>query len=76
MPVRHSITGRYSASNIIVRINTIQKNGIDWVKDLGRQNAEDLLELIEWNERNAGTLPRYAVYMLMVIVQNIRFMRM
>ncbi|KAF9055280.1 UV-endonuclease UvdE [Hymenopellis radicata] len=35
------------------RIDTIKKNGIDFVKDLGRQNCEDLLELIKWNERNA-----------------------
>ncbi|KAG6375502.1 UV-endonuclease UvdE [Boletus reticuloceps] len=34
------------------RIDTIKKNGIDWVKDLGRQNAEDMLKIIEWNEKN------------------------
>ncbi|KIJ18576.1 hypothetical protein PAXINDRAFT_110020 [Paxillus involutus ATCC 200175] len=34
------------------RINSIKKNGIDWVKDLGRQNAEDMLKIIEWNEQN------------------------
>ncbi|KIK92663.1 hypothetical protein PAXRUDRAFT_829736 [Paxillus rubicundulus Ve08.2h10] len=34
------------------RINSIKKNGMDWVKDLGRQNAEDMLKIIEWNERN------------------------
>ncbi|KAF8557640.1 UV-endonuclease UvdE [Imleria badia] len=34
------------------RIDTIKKNGIDWVKDLGRQNAEDILKIIDWNEKN------------------------
>ncbi|KAL4073835.1 UV-endonuclease UvdE [Scleroderma citrinum] len=34
------------------RINSIKKNGIDWVKNLGRKNAQDLMEIIEWNERN------------------------
>lgn len=35
-------------------IDSIKKNGIDWVKELGRQNAEDMLKIIEWNERNVG----------------------
>lgn len=34
------------------RIDTIKKKGVDWVKDLGRKNVEDLLKIIEWNERN------------------------
>ncbi|KAG9316757.1 UV-endonuclease UvdE-domain-containing protein [Chiua virens] len=34
------------------RIDSIEKNGIDWVKDLGRQNVEGLLKIIEWNEQN------------------------
>ncbi|KAH8834928.1 UV-endonuclease UvdE-domain-containing protein [Flagelloscypha sp. PMI_526] len=34
------------------RIDTIKKNGIDFVKDLGRKNVEDLAKLIEWNEEN------------------------
>ncbi|KAI9571153.1 UV-endonuclease UvdE-domain-containing protein [Boletus coccyginus] len=34
------------------RIDTIKKNGIDWAKDLGRQNAQDMLRIIEWNEKN------------------------
>ncbi|KAF9241886.1 UV-endonuclease UvdE-domain-containing protein [Melanogaster broomeanus] len=33
-------------------IDSIKKNGMDWVKDLGRQNAQDLLKIIEWNEQN------------------------
>ncbi|TFK54537.1 UV-endonuclease UvdE [Heliocybe sulcata] len=34
------------------RIDTIKKNGIEWVKELGRQNVKDLLKLVEWNEEN------------------------
>ncbi|KAG0694069.1 UV-endonuclease UvdE-domain-containing protein, partial [Suillus ampliporus] len=34
------------------RIDTIKKNGIEWVKDLGRRNIEDMLKIIEWNEEN------------------------
>jgi hypothetical protein len=33
-------------------IETIKKNGIEWVKDLGRRNIEDMLKIIEWNEEN------------------------
>ncbi|KAG1752826.1 UV-endonuclease UvdE-domain-containing protein [Suillus lakei] len=34
------------------RIDTIKKNGIEWVKDLGRRNVEDMLKIIEWNNEN------------------------
>ncbi|KAJ7879630.1 UV-endonuclease UvdE-domain-containing protein [Mycena olivaceomarginata] len=34
------------------RLDTIKKNGIDYVKDLGRKNVEDLLTMIQWNEDN------------------------
>lgn len=34
------------------RIDSIKKNGIEWVKELGRQNVKDLIKLIEWNEEN------------------------
>lgn len=34
------------------RIDTIQKSGMDHVKELGRQNVKDLLTMIEWNEKN------------------------
>ncbi|KAF7315872.1 hypothetical protein MIND_00103700 [Mycena indigotica] len=34
------------------RIDSIKANGIDWVKDLGRKNLEDLLTMIQWNEDN------------------------
>ncbi|KAJ7121292.1 UV-endonuclease UvdE-domain-containing protein [Mycena crocata] len=34
------------------RLDSIKKNGTDWVKDLGRKNAEDLLTIIRWNEDN------------------------
>ncbi|KAJ7141292.1 UV-endonuclease UvdE-domain-containing protein [Mycena epipterygia] len=34
------------------RLDSIKKNGIEWVKDLGRKNTEDLLTMIQWNENN------------------------
>ncbi|KAI0786945.1 UV-endonuclease UvdE-domain-containing protein [Abortiporus biennis] len=34
------------------RKDTITKNGLDFAKDLGRQNCKDLCKLIEWNEDN------------------------
>ena len=33
------------------RIDTIKRNGIGHVKELGRQNILDMIPLIEWNER-------------------------
>ncbi|KAK0213143.1 hypothetical protein DFS33DRAFT_99947 [Desarmillaria ectypa] len=41
------------------RIDTIKKNGVEWVKDLGVKNCQDFLSIIiQWNKEN-----------------NIRFMR-
>ncbi|KAJ7451822.1 UV-endonuclease UvdE-domain-containing protein [Mycena galericulata] len=34
------------------RLDSIKKHGIEWVKDLGRKNVEDLLTMIQWNENN------------------------
>ncbi|KAH8102079.1 UV-endonuclease UvdE-domain-containing protein [Cristinia sonorae] len=34
------------------RLDTLRKNGLDFAKDLGKQNARDLCKLIEWNEEN------------------------
>jgi len=34
------------------RIDSIKKNGMDWVKELGQKNVEDLLTIIQWNEDN------------------------
>ncbi|KAI0064003.1 UV-endonuclease UvdE [Artomyces pyxidatus] len=34
------------------RIDTILKNGLDFAKNLGLQNANDLCKLIQWNEDN------------------------
>ena len=34
------------------RLDTIRKNGLDYAKELGRQNARDLSKLIQWNEEN------------------------
>lgn len=37
-------------------LDSIKKNGLDWVKDLGRKNMEDLLTIIQWNEDNVRNL--------------------
>ncbi|KAF8813871.1 UV-endonuclease UvdE [Phlegmacium glaucopus] len=34
------------------RLESLKKNGVDWVQDLGRKNVEDLLTVIQWNEDN------------------------
>ncbi|KAJ4490928.1 UV-endonuclease UvdE-domain-containing protein [Lentinula aciculospora] len=34
------------------RIDSIKKNGLDWVKELGRKNVQDLMTMIQWNEDN------------------------
>lgn len=34
------------------RLDSLKKNGIEWVKDLGRKNVEDLIKIIQWNEAN------------------------
>ncbi|KDR75132.1 hypothetical protein GALMADRAFT_249051 [Galerina marginata CBS 339.88] len=34
------------------RLDSLRKNGLDWVKELGRRNVEDLLTIIQWNEDN------------------------
>ncbi|KAK0242110.1 UV-endonuclease UvdE [Armillaria nabsnona] len=60
--------GRYACLNTILRnkrpaaesifcsrtcrIDTIKKNGLEWVKDLGRKNCQDLLSIIQWNHEN------------------------
>ena len=31
-------------------IDTIKKNGMDFLKSLGQQNMKDLMQLIQWNE--------------------------
>ncbi|KAG2132561.1 UV-endonuclease UvdE-domain-containing protein [Suillus cothurnatus] len=59
------------------RIDTIKKNGIEWVKDLGRRNVEDMLKIIEWNEEK-----RMLQFLNTPVIthcpstQNIRFMRL
>ncbi|KAK7060460.1 hypothetical protein VNI00_001225 [Paramarasmius palmivorus] len=40
------------------RIDSIKKNGMDWVKELGRKNVQDLLTMIQWNEDNKIRLMR------------------
>lgn len=36
------------------RIDTIKKNGMDFLKELGRTNITDLATLIQWNEDNVS----------------------
>ncbi|KAJ3854875.1 UV-endonuclease UvdE-domain-containing protein [Lentinula lateritia] len=38
--------------NTLKRIDSIKKNGLDWVKELGRKNVQDLITMIQWNEDN------------------------
>lgn len=38
------------------RIDTIKKNGMDFLKELGRANIIDLKTLIQWNEDNVSLL--------------------
>lgn len=57
------------------RIESIKKKGVEWVKDLGRKNVEDMLEIIEWNERNVSQMIVIDVLMYNS-AQHIRFMRM
>jgi hypothetical protein len=33
-------------------LDSLRKNGLDWVKDLGKKNLEDMMQLIQWNEDN------------------------
>ncbi|KAJ7049655.1 UV-endonuclease UvdE-domain-containing protein [Mycena amicta] len=34
------------------RLDSIKTNGVEWLKDIGRRNVEDLLTMIQWNEDN------------------------
>ncbi|KAF9567944.1 UV-endonuclease UvdE [Agrocybe pediades] len=34
------------------RLDSLRKNGLDWVKELGRKNVQDLLTILQWNEAN------------------------
>lgn len=36
------------------RLDSLKKNGMEWVKDMGRKNVEDLLTMIQWNEDNVS----------------------
>lgn len=35
-------------------LDSLKKNGIEWVKDLGRKNVENLMTVIQWNEDNVS----------------------
>ncbi|KAG6873439.1 hypothetical protein C0995_015528 [Termitomyces sp. Mi166 len=34
------------------RLDSLKKNGIEWVKELGKKNVKDLFTMIQWNEDN------------------------
>lgn len=34
------------------RLDSLVNKGMDWVKELGRKNVQDLISIIEWNEQN------------------------
>lgn len=38
------------------RLDSMEKNGLEWVKDIGKKNLEDMLQLIQWNEDNVRIL--------------------
>ena len=42
----------YLVVSIPNSLESLKKNGINWVQDLGRKNVEDLLTIIQWNEDN------------------------
>jgi len=58
---------------ICCRIDSVKKNGMDWLKDLGRKNVEDLISVIQWNEDNVS----HCIYLRTVLTrsQNIRLFR-
>ena len=37
---------------LAIRLDSLNKNGIEWVKELGCQNVRDLITMIQWNEDN------------------------
>ncbi|KAF5381134.1 hypothetical protein D9757_009415 [Collybiopsis confluens] len=61
------------------RIDSIKKNGMEWVKDLGKRNVQDLMILIQWNEDNVcvqTALKRRGVLTSVPsFAQKIRFLR-
>ncbi|KAF7986968.1 hypothetical protein HWV62_19 [Athelia sp. TMB] len=66
--IETTFKGRYACMNTILRnkkpaseavfcartcrLDSLEKNGIEWVKDLGKKNLEDMLQIIQWNEDN------------------------
>lgn len=43
----------------LTRLDSVIKNGLDWVKEIGRQNAIDLKAMIQWNEDNVRASSPY-----------------
>lgn len=50
--VREKVASLINTPTFHDRIDTINKNGMDFLKELARQNCIDLLQLIQWNEDN------------------------
>lgn len=38
------------------RLDSFEKNGLEWAKDIGKKNLEDMLTIIQWNEDNVRFL--------------------
>ena len=59
-------------------LESVKKNGIDWVQDIGRKNVEDLLSIIQWNEDNVNsfTVDTRPLADSQHSLQNIRFFRL
>ena len=41
----------------VARLDSLNKYGIEWVKELGFQNVRDLSTMIQWNEDNVCMPP-------------------
>ncbi|KAF5386106.1 hypothetical protein D9615_002255 [Tricholomella constricta] len=59
------------------RLDSLKKNGIEWVKELGKKNVEDLFTMIQWNEDNVGQsiFSSSFSFLTSLLLQHIRFLR-
>jgi UV DNA damage endonuclease len=46
----------------LTRLDSLNKNGMGWVKELGRQNVRDLITMIQWNEDNVCASLYYVLH--------------
>jgi len=77
MSVRESLyaTKGHPLTITPLSLDSLKKNGIEWVKDLGRKNVENLMTVIQWNEDNVSFL-LFHIFSLAQHLQNIRFFRL